>query len=98
MKLKLYRVYLDRPGAGWEAVVKATNVRAAIKLACKNHGYSDWTNCVVGERVPDDFLIKRAKVDALRLERDGLIDKLARDYADSVRFLDAEYKIKIDNV
>ena len=98
MKLKLYRVYLDRPGCGWEEVVKATNVKAAIKKACKKQGGGDFFGEVVGEKVPDDYLVKKAIVDGLLQERAELIDKLAKDYINGVTAVIDEYKIKINNV
>lgn len=98
MKLKLYRIYLDLPGCGWEEIVKATNVRAAIKKACKKQGSGDFFGEVVGEKVPDDYLVKKAIVDGLVKERTERIDKIARDYMCGVTAILAEYKIKIDNV
>lgn len=98
MKLKLYRVYLDRPGCGWEEVVKATNVRAAIKKACKKHPYELGGDSIEAVKVPDDYLVKKAIVDGLKRERDMEINKLAKDYIHGVTALIDEYKVKIGNV
>lgn len=95
-KKKFYRVYLDRPGCGWEEFVKATNVRSAIKRACEKQGCTN--DSVVGERVSGDYLVKRDIIKQLERERTEAIDKLARDYINGVTAIVNEYKIKIDNV
>lgn len=98
MKLKLYRVYLDRPGCGWEEVVKAGNIRSAIKKACKKHPYELGGDSIEAVKVPDDYLVRREIVEGLIKERDEIADKYAKDYMNAITTLMDEYRTKIANV
>jgi hypothetical protein len=89
-KLKLYRVYLDRPGCGWEEIVKAYNIRAAINKACKKHVYESGGDSVEAVRVPDDYFesIKERRKQDYILE----CDTIANEYIAGIKRLMEKYK------
>lgn len=89
-KLKIYRVYLDRPGCGWEQVVKAYNIRAAINKACKMHRYSNDTSSVEAVLEPDNYfeLIKERRKQDYILE----CDTIAKEYIAGIERLMKKYK------
>jgi hypothetical protein len=57
---KTWRVYLDRPGSGWEEIVKAKTAEQALKIANKKHS-TDPTNINYVDEVPSDYKEQRAK-------------------------------------
>jgi hypothetical protein len=57
---KTWRVYLDRPGSGWEEIVKAKTAEQALKIANKKHSF-DPTNINSVDEVSSDYEEQEAK-------------------------------------
>ncbi len=57
---KTWRVYLDRPGSGWEEVVKAKTAKQALTIANKKHPF-DPTNINEVYEVTSNYEEQKAK-------------------------------------
>jgi hypothetical protein len=90
--LNLYRVYLDRPGAGWEEYIKATSPEKALKIANSKNTQKTTIDSV--EQLPDNYLKNKEKAqtdnDNFEKEKQELINNWTKDK----EALEAKYNIE----
>jgi hypothetical protein len=90
MRQYLYRVYLDRPGCGWEEIVRAHCVKEAISIAREKHLYDFSGPSDIGtQRLPESYFedLKIQRRNEYRAE----VERVAEEYVKTMEGLIKKY-------